>query len=64
MIGEGFHSEELAGHLWKVELNEIGILDIFSFVRWYVDNEIALDSVEDKERLVGWGCKVSLIGLQ
>ena len=36
-IGEGFHGEELAGHLRKVDLNESGSLGRFSFGWWYVD---------------------------
>ena len=35
-IGEGFHIEELAGQLWKVNPNESGSLDCFPFVRWHV----------------------------
>ena len=63
-LGEGFHSEDLAGHLRKVDPNESGSLDRFDFVRWYVDEEISLESAEEVERLVGWGCKVSLMDLQ
>ena len=48
----------------KVDPNEIGGLDRFAFVRWYVDKEISLDSAEEVEQLVGWDCKVSLIDLQ
>ena len=29
-----------------------------------MDEEISLDSAEEKKRLVGWACKVSLIDLQ
>ena len=32
-IGEGFHSDDLAGHLRKIDPNESGSLDRFSFVR-------------------------------
>ena len=39
-IGEDFHSEELAGHMHKVDPNESGILDRFVFLRWYVDEEV------------------------
>ena len=63
-LGEGFHSEELAGHLWKVDPNESGSLDRFAFVRWYVDEEVSLDSAEEAKKLVGWSCKFSLIDLQ
>ena len=43
-IREGFHSEELAVHLCKVDPNESIILDRLSFVRWYVDEEVSLES--------------------
>ena len=54
-LGEGFHGEELAGQLRKVDPNESGSLDRFAFVRWYVDlvegpngdkldKEVSLDS--------------------
>ena len=51
---EGFHSEELAGHLRKLDPNESGSLDRFAFVRWYVDEEVSLDSAKEAELLVGW----------
>ena len=35
----------------------------FSFVIWYVDEEVSLDYAEEIERLVGWGFKVSLMDL-
>ena len=54
----------MAGNLWKVHPNESGSLDRFSFVRWYVDKEVFLESSEDEERLVGWYCKVSLMDFQ
>ena len=60
-IGEGFHSEDLAVHLHKVDLNNIGSLDHLDFVRWYVDEEVSMDSIEEAEGLVGWGCKVILV---
>ena len=41
-IVEGFHREELAGHLRKVDPNESSSLDRFGFVRWYVDEEVSL----------------------
>ena len=63
-LREGFHSEEMAGHLRKVYPNESGSLDLFALVRWYVDKEVSLDSVEEAERLLGWDCKVSLMDLQ
>ena len=40
--------------MWKVDPNKSGILDHFSFVRWYVDEEVSLDYAEEAERLVGW----------
>ena len=35
-IGKGFHSEELAGNIRKVDPNKSGSLERFAFVRWYV----------------------------
>ena len=29
-----------------------------------MDKEVSLDSAEEAERLVGWGCKVSLMDIQ
>ena len=49
----GFHSEELAGYLRKVDPNESGSLYRFAFVRWYVEEEVSLDSAEEEECLVG-----------
>ena len=46
-IGEGFHSEELVVKLRKVDPIESGSFDCFDFVRWYVDKEVSLDSVEE-----------------
>ena len=34
--GGGVHSEDLTGHMWKVDPNESGDLDRFACVRWYV----------------------------
>ena len=48
----------------KIYPNESGNLDRFAFVRWYVDKEVYLYSTEEAYRLVGWGCKVSLMDLQ
>ena len=48
----------------KVEKNVSGSLDCFDFLRWYVDNEVYMESVEEAENLVGWGCKVSMMDLQ
>ena len=36
-LGEYFHSEDLVGHLQKLDPNESGRLEHFSFVRWYVE---------------------------
>ena len=33
---EGFHGENLTGHLQKLDPNESGGLDRFAFVGWYV----------------------------
>ena len=63
-LGEGFYNVELAGHLRKVEPNESGSLENFDFVRWYVEKEVSLEPTEEAERLVSWGCKVSLMDLQ
>ena len=62
--GKGFHSEELPGHLWKVDPNESGILEHFAFVRWNLDKEVSLDSVEEANLLVGWVWKVIPMDLQ
>ena len=29
-----------------------------------MEEEVSLDSIEETERLVGWACKVSMMGLQ
>ena len=63
-LGEGFRSDDLAGHLQKVHPNESGSYDHFDFVRWYVDKEVSLDYAEEAESLEGWVCKISLIDLQ
>ena len=54
-LGEGFNSENLVGHLWKVDPNESGSLDRLDFVRWYVNKEVSLDSTVVAKRFVGWG---------
>ena len=54
-LGDGFHSEDLAGHLRKLDPNESGSLYRFPFVKCYVDEEVSLDSLEEAESLVGWG---------
>ena len=51
------------GHLQKVDQKQFS-LDHFAFVRWYVEDEVSMDSVDEEEHLVGWGCKVSLKDLQ
>ena len=63
ILGEVFHSDDMAGHLWKVELDESGSLDHFSFVGWYVYKEISLESAEETENLVGCRCKVSMVDI-
>ena len=47
-LGEGFHSDDLAGNLRKVYPNKSGSLDRFAFVRWCVEKELSLDSAEEK----------------
>ena len=47
-LGEGFHSEELAVNLQKVDPNESGSLERFAFVRWYLDKEVYLESAEEE----------------
>ena len=54
----------MAGHLRKVDPNESGSLDRFDFMRWYVDEEISLESTEEGQRLVGWACKTILLDIQ
>ena len=63
-LGDGFHSEDLAGHMRKLDPDEIGSVYRFPFLKWYVDEEVSLDSSEEAECLVGWGCKVVLVDLQ
>ena len=63
-LGEGVHSEELAGHMQKVDPHESGSLECFAFVRWYVDKDISLESAEEAAHLVVWDCKVSLMDIQ
>ena len=63
-LGEGFHSEEMVGQMRKVDPNESGSLDLFIFVRWYVNEEVSLESTEESESFVCWFCKVRLMYLQ
>ena len=63
-LGGGFHSDDLAGHLQKLDPNESGSYDRFESVRWYVNKNFSLDYAEEAERLEGWGCKISLMDLQ
>ena len=63
-IGEGFHNEDLSVHLRKIYPNESGSLDRFAFVRWYVEEEVSLESTEEAESFVVWVCKVRLMDLQ
>ena len=60
-LGEGFHNKFLAGKMRKVDPNEIISLECFAFVRWYGDMEVPLESTDEAEHLVGWGCKVILM---
>ena len=60
----GIQSEELVVHLRKVDPNESDSLEHFSFLRWYVDEEVSLDSAEEANCLVSWGCKFSLMDRQ
>ena len=46
-LGEVFYSEDLGDNLRKVYPNESGSLDHFAFVRWYVDEKVSLDSIEE-----------------
>ena len=62
-LGEGFHSEELAGHLRKVDPNESGSLESFSFVRWYVGEKVSMESTEESELFMGFCCNVSPMDL-
>ena len=43
---EGFNSEDMAGHMRKVATNEIGSFDCFTFLKWYVGEEVSLDYVD------------------
>ena len=52
------------GHLRKVDPNESGSLDRFSFVSWYVDEEVSLDSAAEVENFWRWVFKVRLMNLQ
>ena len=52
--GGGSNSEGMVGHMRKVDLNESGSFERFSFVRCYVDEEVSLDSVEEAEFLTSW----------
>ena len=51
-LEEGFESGDFDSHMWKVDLNESGRLDFFAFVRWYVVEEVSLDSVEEADHFV------------
>ena len=52
------------GHLQKVGPNESGSLERFTFMMWYVNEEVSLDSTEEAEILVGWYCKSSMLDIQ
>ena len=47
----------------KVDPNESSSLDRFDFVRWYVVEEVSMDSTEETESLVGWNCNIILMKL-
>ena len=51
-LEEHFHSEDIPGHLNQSDQNESGSLDRFDFVRWYVDEEVSLESAEESECFV------------
>ena len=59
-----FHSENLVDQLRKLDPNESGSLERFDFVGWYVYKEVALESAEEAENLVGWGCNFILMDIQ
>ena len=61
ILWEGFNIEEMEGHQPKVDPNESGSLERFDFVRCYVDEEVSLESAEEAEPWLGWGCKTILI---
>ena len=63
-LGDGFHSEDLAGHIQKVDPNKSGGLYRLPFVRYYVDWEISLYYTEEGKCLVGWAYKVRLMDHQ
>ena len=58
------YSEDLTDHLHKVYPIESVSLDRLSFVRCYVGEEVSLDSTEEAECLVGWGCNIILMDIQ
>ena len=64
MLGGCFSSEELVDNLRKADPHESVSLDCFAFVRWYVDHEVSMESEEEAERLVCWGCKARLMYTQ
>ena len=64
ILGEGFHNGELASQLQKLDPDESGSLESFAFVRWYMDEDVSLESVEEAEHLVAWGYNISLMDLQ
>ena len=63
-LGDVFNGKYMVVNMWKVDPNESGSLDCFACVRWYVDEEVYLDSVEEAECFVGWGCNIGLMNLQ
>ena len=49
--------------LLKVDPNESGSLAHFSFVRWYLDDEVSLNFTKEAELLVFWGSKVTMMDI-
>ena len=63
-LGGGGVSEDLVGCLRKVDPNRCGSLDLFEFVRWYVDEEVSLEYTEEAECFVDWVGMVIVMDLQ
>ena len=63
-LGGGFHSEDMADRMQREDPNESVSLDRFAFVRWYMDEEVSVDSAEEAELFLGWYCKFIMLGLQ
>ena len=39
-------------------------MELFAFVREYMDEEVSMESAEEAERLMGWGCKFIMMDLK